>query len=802
VNSAGFFYRLRIFCMLISLCSVPMSAQTSSRDHSSSALTIEKIMRDPKWIGTSPNRIFWSEDGKWVYFNWNPEKAMRDSLYKISRDGGVIQKVNGEERLLLSGEGDYNRTKTEKVYEKDGDIYILEINKNIIRQITNTLQRESRPRFTHDNQKIVYVFDNNLYMVGMKDGLLRQLTDFRKEKSSKYDPVKAIDQNEWLKGEENDLIRVLRERKANREFNRENREKEKGKKPKSIYIEDKQLQNVQLSPDERYITFILGKQPKNSKRTIVPNYITDSAYTEDISARGKVGEPLATYELGIYDIKRDSVYFVSTEEIPGIFDIPSYMKEHADSSKKEQRKPRSVMFSEPVWSEEGNRAVLVVTAQDHKDRWIMTLEPDSAKMILLDRQHDDAWIGGPGIGGWYRGNIGWMPDNKSVWFQSEETGFSHLYSVDVLTGEKRALTRGSFEIYSPVISRSKKYWYFSSNEIHPGERHFYRMAIQGGKPVRIMNLTGSNQVILSPDEKVLAIRHSVSNRPWELYLMENRSGAKPVQITQSLSDEFLSYPWREPEVVTFQAEDGKEIYARLYQPDSAVKNNAAVLFVHGAGYLQNAHKWWSSYFREYMFNNLLVDEGYTVLDLDYRGSAGYGRDWRTGIYRHMGGKDLTDHVDGAKFLVEFHGIDPERIGIYGGSYGGFITLMALFTKSEIFSAGAALRPVTDWAHYNHGYTSDILNIPYSDSTAYRRSSPIYFAEGFQGALLICHGMIDTNVHFQDVVRLAQRLIELGKENWEVAIYPLEGHGFLEPCSWTDEYKRIFKLFEENLNTSN
>jgi len=195
---------------------------------------------------------------------------------------------------------------------------------------------------------------------------------------------------------------------------------------------------------------------------------------------------------------------------------------------------------------------------------------------------------------------------------------------------------------------------------------------------------------------------------------------------------------------------------------------------------------------------MLVDNGYTVLDIDYRGSAGYGRDWRTAIYRHMGGRDLEDHVDGAKFLVDQFKIDPQRIGIYGGSYGGFITLMGMFTKPGVFRAGAALRPVTDWAHYNHGYTSDILNIPVADSLAYVKSSPIYFAGGLQGHLLICHGMIDDNVHFQDVVRLAQKLIELGRDNWELAVYPVERHSFTEPSSWTDEYKRIFRLFEENL----
>ena len=143
-------------------------------------------------------------------------------------------------------------------------------------------------------------------------------------------------------------------------------------------------------------------------------------------------------------------------------------------------------------------------------------------------------------------------------------------------------------------------------------------------------------------------------------------------------------------------------------------------------------------------------------------------------------------------------MNAKRIGVYGGSYGGFITLMAMFTTPDVFAAGAALRPVTDWSHYNHGYTANILNEPQADAEAYRKSSPIYFAEGLKGALLICHGMVDTNVLFQDSVRLVQRLIELRKENWSIAPFPVENHGFEDAASWADEYKRILKLFEDTL----
>jgi dipeptidyl aminopeptidase/acylaminoacyl peptidase len=296
---------------------------------------------------------------------------------------------------------------------------------------------------------------------------------------------------------------------------------------------------------------------------------------------------------------------------------------------------------------------------------------------------------------------------------------------------------------------------------------------------------------------------SYVNRPPELYTGDNRPGAPEAARTDSPSSDFKRLAqegrWIDAPIVQVPARDGVMVPARLFKPANARPGGPAVIFVHGAGYLQNVHKYWSpNYPREFLFHHLLMEAGYTVLDLDYRASAGYGRDWRTAIYRHMGGKDLEDNVDGAKYLVAQHGVDPKRIGIYGGSYGGFITLMAMFTTPDVFAAGAALRPVTDWSHYNHGYTSNILNTPQADDEAFKKSSPIFFAEGLKGALLMLHGMVDTNVFFQDTVRLTQRLIELRKENWSVQFYPVEDHGFVRPESWADEYKRIFKLFEENL----
>ena len=759
-------------------------------------LSIEKIMQDPKWMGVSPSNVFWSEDSKNIYFSWNPENAKADSTYKYELATKKTSKLSKEERLALpSQNGDYSKKFEEKIYEKNGDLFIINCETLKIRQLTNTVERESNPVFLSDNTKFTFQKGGNLFLMDAAKGDLSQLTNFLPS-SKKVEP-KLNEQEAWLKKDQLALFEILKERKEKKDATTANTKAETPKRPKEIYLDEKTVDNIVISPDARFITFRLTTSPKNTKATIVPSYVTESGFTEDFPARTKVGVAGASYEAFVYDTKRDSVYQISTRDLVGLTDKPLFFKEYMklDTAK---AKPRKLVIAGPVWSDDAQNAVVIVRSLDNKDRWIMSLSAETGKLKLLDRQRDEAWIAGPGIG-WTMGlgNVSFI-DNTHFYFQTEATGYSHLNIIDVISGEKKALTTGDFEVQQVALARDKKTFFLTTNQVHPGETHFYSMPTSGGNLSKITSMTGGHEAALSPNEAQLAYRFSSSNKPWELFLQENKFNVKSEQITQSAGEVFKNYPWREAKIINFKARDGQEIFARIYEPDRKLKNKRAVVFVHGAGYLQNAHKWWSQYFREYMFHNLLTDLGYTVLDIDYRASAGYGRNIRTGIYRFMGGKDLDDNLDGAKLLVDKYGIDAKKIGIYGGSYGGFITLMAMFNSPNTFKAGAALRPVTDWAAYNQGYTANILNEPAQDSTAYRKSSPIYYANGLTGNLLICHGVLDVNVHYQDAVRLSQRLIELKKENWELASYPMEDHGFVEPTSWMDEYRRILKLFEEKL----
>jgi dipeptidyl aminopeptidase/acylaminoacyl peptidase len=765
-------------------------------------------MRDPKWIGTSPASPFWSVDNKTLYFNWNPEGALGDSLYSIVLNNNNPQKIPAQQRknVIPAASVSYNASRTAYTYAKEGDIYFTDIKSAKTIRVTKTADIETNAGFSFNESAVVYTRDLDLYSWNIATGETTQLTAFKEtheEESGarkKHDKKDSTDQEKWLARDRQlyfDVLRLRKEKSTQADAWRKSIIKDT---IRTISIEDKQLRELGISPDGRIITYLLQKEPENVKNTIVPSYVTKSGFTEDIKGRTKVGSPQRVSEFYVYDRQTDSVLKVNTDSIPGIHDLPDYLKDYPQRLEQLTKHPplRAVVVQNAYWSPKGTHCVLDIFADDNKDRWLMLLNGTTGQLKLIDRQHDNAWIGGPGIGWGSAIYTGWITEND-FWYQSEVSGYSHVYSINVQTLERKTHTSGKYEVQQCVLSADKQYFYITTNEVHPGEQQFYRLAINDGKKEKITTLTGGNQVFLSPDEKNIAILYSYSNKPWELYVQENKPGGKLNQVTnKAQTDEFRSYAWRDPEIITFNARDGAPVFARLYKPAAPHPLKPAVIFVHGAGYLQNAHKYWSYYYHEFMFHNLLADNGYYVIDIDYRASAGYGRDWRTAIYRHMGGKDLDDNVDAANYLVKTFGVDPKRIGIYGGSYGGFISLMALFNEPNVFAAGAALRPVTNWANYNHNYTSNILNEPFNDSLSYRRSSPLYFAEGLKGHLLICHGMVDVNVHFQDAVELTQRLIELGKDNWELAPFPMEDHGFVEPSSWTDEYKRIFKLFEEVL----
>jgi dipeptidyl aminopeptidase/acylaminoacyl peptidase len=798
-------YRFALaLALLIGPAAATIPAQNAARTTPAKApafqLTVDSIMRGPDLVGWSPTALRWSADSQRLYFEWRLPKEDESSTYVVGRDGGAPRKLSdAEAKDAPPANGRWDKAHTRVLAVDGGDVVLVD-RAGTRRQITRTTGNESNPRWARNDTHITYVREGNLFIVPVDGGsgtLITQLTDV----AARRPEPRLTDSQKFLRDEEEKLIGYVREQKEQKKKAEE--EAKKDKLP-AIELQDRQSAvDLMLSPDDTHVFVVVAERPAGAKATIVPNYVTETGYTEDIPARTNVGDAQDRRLLAVLNLKTGKTVWADGSFAPPVKadEKPAAEAAAGPDARPGRKAEREIRWSMPVASDDGKHVAASARSTDNKNRWFVTLDPDTGKTKVIDTLHDEAWIREAGFGG---ASLEFLPGDTRVWFLSERDGWMHLYTLDVSADSPKAkqLTSGKWEITAAELARDGKTFSITTTEAHPGERHLYTVAIDGGERTKITAMTGSSQAAVSPDGSMLGLVHSYSNKPPEVFLAENTPGAPAKQVTTTPTGEWRSFNWIDPKVITFKARDGVDVYARLFTPEMIGArrdpSRPGVVFVHGAGYAQNAHKYWSSYFREYMFHNLLASRGYVVLDVDYRASSGYGRDWRTAIYRHMGGKDLEDIVDGAKYLVAKEQVNAKRIGVYGGSYGGFITLMAMFTTPDVFAAGAALRPVTDWAHYNHGYTSNILNSPQADAEAYRKSSPIYFAEGLKGALLICHGMVDTNVHFQDSVRLVQRLVELRKENWEIAPYPVENHGFTEETSWADEYKRILKLFEDNL----
>jgi len=752
-----------------------------------SALHLKEIMKGNEFIGHQPENIRWDVSGKKIIFDWNPENNPGNSSYVLDyfTKGATPQKVKGQQIPIAY---DREQHKYEKQYSSiEGALVVFDKKSNTLKLVYHSTQSVHNIQRLNDPRLVAFQQGNNLFLYDEFNGSIKQITNFLSG-----DEKQAKDSS-FLMKEELFLFQYHQDQ-VNRKKWKENERESRFKLPNPVYYGKASLDNLQLSPDGKFVSFRLSYDTSD-KETEFMQFISADGQATAVKARPKVSDNDPTHKLGVVDLTKDTCYYVDFSQLTNLRKKPNYLKDD-----KSYEKDRAFVMHSLKFNTSTKNAIFDIRAYDNKDRWIVLLDLSTGQINELDRQYDEAWIGGPGISSWNmaEGTLGWLKDNKTIYFQSEESGYSHVYLLDVGSRQKTQLTSGKWEVHELLLSHDGKKFFITSNQTHPGDRNFYHLDLNTKKMSPVFSRSGYYDVSLSPDEKQLAYRYSFKTKPWELYTCQNLPGAKEIQITKSTTKAFDAYNWREPEVITFKGSDGIDVYARLYKPSTETANSTAVLFVHGAGYLQNAHNYWSTYHREFMFNNLLADNGFTVLDIDYRASEGYGRDYRTAIYRHMGGRDLQDHIDGKKYLVDNLNIDPDRIGLYGGSYGGFITLMGMLATPGEFHCGAALRSVTDWAHYNHEYTSNILNYPGTDPEAYRKSSPIYFAEGLKDRLLMLHGMVDDNVQFQDVVRLSQRFIELGKENWELAVFPVEAHGFKESYSWYDEYRRIYELFYHEL----
>lgn len=682
-------------------------------------------------------------------------------LFGLESNYRLLRNLDPFQNLKVEHMGIANRI---DVYRAD----FLEVRKGLghrVKRITKTQSPEFGARFL-DNDRILYSHSGNAFVLNLADATLTQVT-------READPQRFIS-----------------------------------------------VGNVATSKDGRMAAYVVSDGSKQ-RQLVVPNFLPEFV-TGGGPRRGWSEQKLMFMPT---DGSRDTPHEIMLPKPEGV------------SS-----------FRRMVWAADNRSLIVDRLDKDTKRRqlfYIYNVGSKDEKIILITEETDDKWQAPK--------SAIFEPNPKNpaqLFFASERDGFNHLYLATLegsftaetqSRGETQAETRpvGSVSptekeqnltgsVPTPSVSIEQltngnwqvewAKWNIDdeiallSTEAGYTERKLYSLNVRSKArvpfPMSETGMIGTPQLNEGPSDPVFIFELSGWNRPGELFAQSARPLTRdlrlPIKLSNTTPQAFGSFRWTVPQFIEIASRDGKKIPAKIYLPPGhdPKKKYPMAIFVHGAGYLQNVINGWNNYYREFMFNDLLAKKGYVVLDIDFRGSAGYGREWRTDVHDFLGGKDFDDHIDSIDHMVKNYGVDQSRIGVYGGSYGGFMAGMLVLRAPERIAAAAALRSVFDWKNYyaaNPFYTTQRLGFPDKNPEAYKRSSPIAYADKLQRPFLILHGMVDDNVHVQDSVQMIEQLIRLEKTQYfEAMLYPSENHGFVRPESWADEYERILAFFEKHL----
>lgn len=739
-------------------------------------LTVRDIMREPSIAGMRPESERLSPDGKYVVYAWNAEGKEPRNLYIVNSDGTsarilVNAEANYEQRTLppesklnygLITRDDFTKAREKNLggvdispdskrilFLQNTDIYFLDLENNAKpRRVTRTQGFEGGARWL-SNDAILYSSGGNYFVLNLKETSLVQVT-------KEANPQAFV----------------------------------------SIF-------NVNPTKDGKMLAYVLSDGSRQ-RALFVPNYL-DEFVQANSTRRGLTEQKIF---VTLTDGSREKPFEINLPKAEGAGYVRGLR-----------------------WAADNSSLIVDRIDKDLKRRqlfYIHNVGSKAEQTILITEETDAKWIAP------LSSIVEPNPKNDAqIIFGSERDGFNHLYLATLERAKKEPNPTGEIRQENPsdagfttkvgVKQLTKGNWQvewakwffadtlvYSSTQNGAATRDFL-MVKTDGKIYPMFEMPEKslkNNTQLSETNYVLLYEDSKWNQPTELFTYKQCVNCNEIpksgQITNTTPESFKQIKWNEPKFIDIPTRDGKVVKSKVYLPSNFDKSKKypLVVFVHGAGYLQNTINGWNNYYREFMFNDLLTRRGYVVLDIDYRGSAGYGRDWRTDVHDFLGGKDYDDHLDAIDYAVKNYSVDGKRVGVYGGSYGGFMAGMLVLRAPDKIAASAALRPVFDWKNYyaaNPVYTMERLGLPEKNVEAYKRSSPIAYAENLQKPLLILHGLVDDNVHAQDSIQMIEKLMRLEKTSYfDAMLYPSENHGFARPSSWADEYERILNFFEKHL----
>jgi dipeptidyl-peptidase 4 len=449
--------------------------------------------------------------------------------------------------------------------------------------------------------------------------------------------------------------------------------------------------------------------------------------------------------------------------------------------------PRGSLISRVYWAPDSSRLAIerLNRVQNHLDLLFADAGTGASRAILSET--DPFWINQNDL-------FSFIGKDEFLW-GSERDGFRHLYLYSLEGQQKKRLTEGNWEVTDLVgIDESQRKVYFLSTEPSPLERELYSVRLNGKDRTRVSREPGTHEVSMSPNAQYFVDTFSSLTEPPRSDVISAGGGDRLATFRaqkRTVPDEYVMQP---EEVVQVKSQDGALLYGRLIKPVNfrAGEKYPAVVIVYGGPDEQTVVNSWAGA----NWAQVLASRGFVVWQLDNRGSTGRGHAFEAPLYRRIGKTELADQLDGVRDLIGRGFVDPARIGIYGWSYGGFMTLYSLLNAPDVFRAGLAGAPVTNWRNYDTIYTERYLGLPSENAEGYRASSPVDYAAKLKAKLLIVHNIEDDNVLFQNTIQMADALEHAGKL-FDMVIYTGKSHGVTGPVR-KQLLETETEFFEKNL----
>jgi dipeptidyl-peptidase 4 len=692
----------------------------------------EKTLKQPKWLKNGKLAFVdeWPGSEKATVWLFDPVSRLKEPLFdpetlclpgqdKPLEVRGTVWSDDGK-TLLLTGEPIAR-------FKPCGDLFVYDLGENALRRMTETDRPQYHPKFSPDGRQVGVVRANDIFLIDLENGMERALT---------HDGSETLYNGRcgWVYEEELGLA-----------------------------------DGWSWSPDGRTIAY-LQQDESCVPVTLLPRY--DEPHAEpELTRYPKAGEASPVTRLGLLEVASGVTRWVELSAQGGDHYIAAYQwepdlrpgitGEEPDSDPRDTYNPK--LLVQCIARRQNWLQVFRVNSQTGEREWSL-IENDDAwvdhepKLHLLDSVNDES---------------AFRADPSIVWL-SDDSGFRHLY-LQRIFGSKKQLACGPWDISEVIGIDGDSHVYFAASKELPSERHLFRVSETDTEPVCLTDGTpGWHSGILSEDGQWLLHTHSSVFEP-STTVVRSADGAL-VETLVSQREDFLEgvdlLPW---EFLTFETSDGVTLHARMLKPRDLEPGRRCPAIMHtyggpGSQVVQNA---WGG--KSGLWYQMLANEGFVVFMVDNRGTGGRGRDFMKQVFLRLGELETQDQIAGARYLQGLPFVDPERIGIWGWSYGGYVTTLCMLHGADVFKAGVAVAPVTDWALYDSIYTERYMRSPADNPEGYRKGSPVFDAEKLKGKFLVIHGLMDDNVHFQHSARLAAALQD-AKKPFETMFYPGKRHG--------------------------